>query len=134
MPASDLSLSIHNPLVVYSSLALYGLLTVVLIAYVQAKFRTAAKALRLLQAEWHTAQSKHETFVGDAKEKLSKLNAPPTSTNALPSRTRAITLDTRHQIVSMAKRGMRTNDITRACGLQEGEIEVILGMARLARL
>ena len=133
MPVNDLSLSIHNPLVVYTSLALYGLLTVVLIAYVHAKFRTATKALRLLRAEWQSVQSNHETFVGDAKEKLSKLKAPLTSTNALPSRARAVRLDARHQIVSMAKRGMRTSDIARVCSLQEGEIEVILGVARLER-
>ena len=134
MPASDLSLSIRNTIFVYSALALYGLLTVVLIAYVHAKFRTAAKSLKLVQSEWQTAQSKHDTFVGDAQEKLSKLRATPAAATVLPPRTSAIGPDARRQIVAMAKRGMKTNDIARNCGLHEGEVEVILGMARLERL
>ena len=134
MQASDLSLSIRNTIFVYSALALYGLLTVVLIAYVHAKFRTAAKSLKLVQSEWQTAQSKHDTFVGDAQEKLSKLRATPAAATVLPPRTSAIGPDARRQIVAMAKRGMKTNDIARNCGLHEGEVEVILGMARLERL
>ena len=41
-----------------------------------------------------------------------------------------IGLDVRNQIVTMAKRGIKANDIARTCGLQEGEVDVILGMAR----
>jgi hypothetical protein len=131
--ASDLSLSIRNPLLVYGLLALYGLLTVALMSYVHSKFRASAKALSKLQTDWQSAQSNHATFIGVAQEKLSKLSAPPTPAIASVPKSGGIGLEMRHQIVSMAKRGMRTLDIARACGLTEGEAEVILSMARLER-
>ena len=50
MQANDLNLSIHSPILIYSFLALYGLMTVTLLVYVQSKFRHAAKVLQALQA------------------------------------------------------------------------------------
>src|SRR5438034_8069447 len=73
VPANDLSLSIHSPVLIYSFLAAYGLLTILMFMYVRAKFRSAAKTLNLLQAEWQSARSTHESFVGAAHEQLSKL-------------------------------------------------------------
>jgi hypothetical protein len=129
MLANELNLSIHNPILVYSFLGLYGVLMLMLIAYVHARFRTAAKALKLLQTEWQNAESKHANFVGIAQEQLSKLTVP-----ALPlSSSNGIASEVRNQIVAMAKRGSSANDIARTCGLQEGEVDVILGMARLQR-
>jgi len=131
---SDLSLSVRNPILVYSLLTLYGLLTIFLIVYVHRKFRTAAKTLKVLETQWQSAESKHANFVGDAQEKLSKFAAPaPGQQSPVAARNGGVGLDMRNQIVSMAKRGMRAGDIARACGLQEGEIEVILGMARLGK-
>src|SRR5262245_41759428 len=127
--ANDSSLSIHNPILVYLFLGLYGLLMLLLVAYVHARFRTAAKALKVLQIEWQSAESKHTTFVGVAHEQLSKLSVP-----AMPlSRSNGIGSEVRNQIVAMAKRGSTSNDIARTCGLREGEVDVILGMARLQR-
>jgi hypothetical protein len=116
---------------VYSFLGVYGLLMLWLIAYVHARFRTAAKMLKLLQAEWQSAESKHSDFVGIAQERLTKLSARPPATPL--ARTGGIGFDLRNQIVAMAKRGIKANDIARNCGLQEGEVDVILGMARLKR-
>jgi hypothetical protein len=45
----------------------------------------------------------------------------------------AVGFDTRNQVVAMAKRGIGLNDIARSCGLHEGEVEILLGMARLLR-
>jgi hypothetical protein len=125
----------RNPLLVYLCLALYGILTVMLIAYVHAKFRTASKVLKLLQTEWKSAESNHATFVGAAQEKLSQLSVPsrPAPAATPTTRTGNIGFEMRHQIVMMAKRGMKTYDIARTCGMPEGEIEVILGMVRLER-
>ena len=55
MLGNDLNLSIRNPILIYSFLALYGLLTVVILTYVHAKFRVASKTLKLLQTEWMSA-------------------------------------------------------------------------------
>ena len=131
--ASDLSLSMRNPFLVYVLLALYGLLTLILVSYVRSKFQAAAKALNKLHNDWQGAQSSHANFIDVAQEKLSKLSAPVTPVVASAPKSGGIGLEMRHQIVSMAKRGMRTLDIARACGLTEGEAEVILSMARLQR-
>ena len=131
MPANDLSLSIRNPILIYSFLALYGLLMVLIITYVHTRFRLAARTLELLQSEWQNAESKHSTFVGLAQEQLSKLKVQATVATA-PSG-RPVGFDLRNQVVAMAKRGIAVNDIARACGLQEAEVDVILGMARLQR-
>lgn len=132
MPANDLNLSIRNPILIYSFLALYGLLTVLILTYVHAKFRVATKTLKLLQTEWSSAESKHAHFVGIAQEQLSKLSAPgPAAAPVVPNA--AVGFDIRNQVVTMAKRGIALADIARNCGLHEGEIEVLLGMARLTK-
>jgi len=132
MLANDLSLSIHNPILIYSFLALYGLLTVLLITYVHAKFRTATRTLKLLETQWQTAESRHAGFVGVAQEQLSKLAAVPAAP-AVPVRHSAVSFDLRNQVVTMAKRGIAATDIARSCGLSEGEVEVVLGMVRIQR-
>jgi hypothetical protein len=133
--ANDLNLSIHNSILVYSLLAAYGLVTALVLTYVHSKFRVAAKTLKLLQNEWTSAESKHSSIVGVAQEQLSKLSGPaPAVAVAAPvMRTASLNFDTRNQVVTMAKRGIGITDISRNCGLHEGEVEVLLGMARLGR-
>src|SRR5712692_10480746 len=90
--ANDLNLSIHNPILIYSFLALYGMLTVLILTYVHAKFRTATKTLKLLTTEWQGAESRHAGFVGAAHEQLSKLTvAAPVP--ARPVRNVAVNFD-----------------------------------------
>lgn len=133
MLANDLNLSIHNPLLIYSFLALYGLLTVVILLYVSSRFRGANRTLKALQAEWAKAESNHSDFVGAARQHLAKLSTPP-PTPALPvARTTVVGFDVRNQVGAMAKRGIGIADIARNCGLHEGEVEVLLGMTRLAK-
>jgi hypothetical protein len=129
---SDLSPLIRNPLLVYSFLAVYGLMFLLLATYVHAKFRMASKTLKLLQTEWQSAESKHASLTDVAQEHLSKLSAPPPAPTPLVRNT-GIGFDIRNQILNMARRGITVNDIARKCGMQEGEVDVILGMARLQR-
>jgi hypothetical protein len=132
MLANDLSLSIHNPILIYSFLALYGLLTVLMLTYVHSRFRTASKTLKLLETQWQSAESRHAGFVGAAHQQLSKLAiAPPPQ--PLPMRHTAVNFDLRNQVVAMAKRGIAGPEIARSCGLNEGEVEVVLGMVRIQR-
>jgi hypothetical protein len=119
-------------MLIYVFLALYGVLTVVILTYVHSKFRLATRALQLLQTEWQTAESRHAGFVGAAKEQLSKL-AEPAPAPALPLRKADVNGNVRHQVVAMAKRGIGPIEIGRSCGLHEGEVEVVLGMARLQK-
>jgi len=133
--ANDLSLSIRNPILIYSFLALNGLLTVLIVTYVHVKFRAATRALKSLQSEWTSAESTHSSFVGVAQEQLARLAAPPKPTiTALPAaRGASVGFDVRNQVVAMAKRGIEIAVIARNCGLHEGEVEVLLGMARLTK-
>jgi len=134
VPANDLNLSIHNPILIYSFLALYGVLTVVVLSYVHAKFRFATKTLHMLQTQWASADSRHAGFVGKAQEQISKLSVAPVSVPVpAPGPKASIGLDMRNQVVSMAKKGFATPEIARVCNLAEGEVEVLLGMARLLR-
>jgi hypothetical protein len=114
-------------------LALYGVITLVIAMYVRAKFRVASKTLNLLKTEWDTAESRHADFVGVAQQQISKLAVPPPPAPVPAARPAVVGFDTRNQVVAMAKRGIGLNDIARACGLSEGEVEVLLGMARLQR-
>ena len=132
MPVNDSSLSIHNPILIYSFLALYGLLTVMILTYVHAKFRTTARALKMLATEWENAESRHAGFVGAAQKQLSKLAAVP-PVPVQPARSTSVNSDLRNQVVAMAKRGISVPDIARSCGLHEGEVEVVLGMVRIQR-
>ena len=131
--ANGLNLSIDSPVLIYSFLALYGLITVLLITYVHARFRTAAKTLKLLQAQWTSAESQHSSFVGIAQEKLSKLAVQTPSSSQAVARGGAIAQDVRNQIAALGNRGVSSIDIARTCGLDEGEVEVILGAARLKK-
>ena len=132
MPANDLSLSMHDPVLIYGFLALYGLITIVIVTYVRAKFRVANKTLKLLTTEWAAAESRHAGFVGAAQQQISKLAAAPPASQPVV-RSAAVGFDTRNQVVAMAKRGISVPDIAKASRLHEGEVEVLLGMARLQR-
>ena len=131
MQANDLNLSIHSPILIYSFLALYGLMTVTLLVYVQSKFRHAAKVLQALQAEWSSADTRHAGFVGKAQEQIAKLSTPTPATN--PVKTSSVNVDIRNQIVAMGKKGFTATEIAKTCGMQEGDVEVLLGMARLQK-
>lgn len=132
MLANDSNLSLHNPILIYSLFVLYGLLTVLILTYVYAKFRVATKTLNLLQTEWSAAESRHAGFVGAAQEHLSKLTVPA-PVPAVAVRHAPVNFDVRNQVVAMAKRGIAPAEIGRVCGLHEGEVEVLLGMVRLQR-
>lgn len=133
MLANDLNLSIHSPILIYSFLTLYGVVTAAVLTYVHAKFRIATKTLNLLKSEWDSAESRHAGFVGAAQQQISKLAVATPPAAPVVVRHAAVGFDTRNQVVAMAKRGMNISDIGRACGLHEGEVEVLLGMARLQR-
>ena len=128
MLAKDLNPLMLNPIVIYTALAVHGLILMLVVAYVHSKFRTAGRSLNALKVEWNTAESKHSGFVGKAQEQISKL-----AESAPPARSSAVTVDTRRQVLAMGKRGIGTSDIARSCGMPEGDVDVLLGMSRLQR-
>ena len=131
MQANDLSLSAHNPILIYSLLAFYGLLTVIMLVYVQTRFRHANRMLKVLATEWTTADTRHAGFVGKAQEQIAKLSVP--APVPVVSKSATVNFDTRNQVVAMGKKGFGAAEIAKTCGLQEGDVEVLLGMSRLQK-
>ncbi len=131
MQANDLSLSAHNPMLIYTVLALYGLLTIAVLAYVRTRFRTATGILKTLQVEWDNAESRHAGFVGKAQEQIAKLAVPAPVVAAVKNV--GLSFDLRNQVVAMGKKGFKSLEIARSCGLHEGEVDVLLSMARLQK-
>jgi len=127
----DLSLSVHNPMLIYTVLALYGLLTIAVLAYVRTRFRTATGILKTLQVEWDNADSRHAGFVGKAQEQIAKLAVPAPVVAAVKNV--GLSFDLRNQVVAMGKKGFKPLEIARSCGLHEGDVDVLLSMARLQK-
>jgi hypothetical protein len=127
--ANVLSLSMHNPILIYSFLALYGVLTLMVLAYVHMRFRSAAKMLQMLQTQWASADSRHAGFVGKAQEQISKL-AVPVAVAPVVKKT-PVSFDMRNQVIALGKKGLSVVEIAKSCGMQEGDVDVLLGMARL---
>ena len=67
-----------------------------------------------------------------AQEQLSKLSTPPAKPTPV-AKAAGLAPDVRNRVVAMANRGNTLTDIAQSCSLQEGEVDVILGMARLER-
>jgi hypothetical protein len=128
--ANSLSPSMFNPILIYSFLAVYGVLTLMLLFYVHTRFRTAARVLTTLKTEWNSAETRHSGFLGKAQDHILRLTIPA-PVAAPPVKHAQVNFDMRNQVVVMGKKGFNPIEIAKACGLQEGEVDVLLSMARL---
>jgi DNA-directed RNA polymerase specialized sigma24 family protein len=130
------SLLTLNPIIVNLELGLYGLLFVCIFIYVHAKFRKADRLLKGLKKEWDGAESKHAGLIQVAQHRISRLGAEAEVVKpglAAPTVSQAVPPDTRNQVTAMGRRGIPVSDIARSCGLPEGEVDVLLSMARMQR-
>jgi hypothetical protein len=126
---NELSRLTPNPLVIYAALAVYGMILLMVVAYVYAKFRTANRMLKVLKQDWAHAETKHTGFIDQAREQITRLRPPTISQTTMPSD--AINGDLRNQIITMGRKGMAANEIARSCGIPEGDVDVMLGLARI---
>lgn len=134
MSANALNQLTLNPIIVYAMLALYGLLFVYMFLYLHNRFRTSSRVLSLLKNDWADAESKHSDLVETAQDRISRLSVEiPARVQAQPPVIRTVTSDTRTQVVAMGKRGLGVAEIARSTGLPEGEVDVLLGLARMLR-
>jgi DNA-directed RNA polymerase specialized sigma24 family protein len=132
--ANASSLLTLNPIIVYATLGLYGLLFAFMFVYLHSRFRTSSRVLSLLKTDWAHADSKHSELVGTAQERIARLSIEiPARAQAEPQLMKAVTADTRTQVVAMGKRGLGLPEIARNTGLPEGEVDVLLGLARMQR-
>jgi DNA-directed RNA polymerase specialized sigma24 family protein len=123
-----------NPIIVYATLALYGLLFALMFLYLHNRFRMSSRVLSLLKNDWATAESRHSDLVGTAQERIARLSVEiPARAQAEPQQMKTVTADTRTQVVVMGKRGLGLAEIARNTGLPEGEVDVLLGLARMQR-
>ena len=134
MSVNALSLLTLNPIIVNLELGLYGLLLVCVFAYVHVKFRKAGRALAALQKDWASAESMHTGLLESAQNRITKLAVEPSSVKPYATSAAPVTVDTRSQVTAMGRRGFPVSEIARSCGLPEGEVDVLLGMARMQRL
>ena len=58
-------------------------------------------------------------------------STPTPATN--PVKASSVNIDIRNQVVAMGKKGFTATEIAKTCGMQEGDVEVLLGMARLQK-
>ena len=134
--ANASSLLTLNPIIVNLELGLYGLLFVCIFIYVHTKFRKADRLLKGLKKDWDGAESNHAGLLQVAQHRISRLGAVSEATvpaAAAPSVSQAVPPDTRNQITAMGRRGIPVPEIARSCGLPEGEVDVLLSMARMQR-
>src|SRR5580704_11207006 len=88
-----------NPVFVYATLGVYGLLIGALVVYVYRKFNGANMLLKSLSQDWASAENSHKSLLDQAKEHVSKLTIPapapaPAVSAAGP---RSVTFDIRNQ-------------------------------------
>jgi len=101
--------------------------------FVHVKFRKADRLLQALKKEWDGAETKHASLVDFAQRRITKMVAEPSVVKPSPVPTSTVTTDTRNQVTAMGKRGISVAEISRSCGLPEGEVDVLLSMARMQR-
>jgi DNA-directed RNA polymerase specialized sigma24 family protein len=130
--ANASSLLTLNPIIVYATLALYGLLFVLTFLYLHTRFRAAKQVLALVKTDWEAAQSQHMGLVQSAQSQLARMPAQAAKKRE-PAPVARIATDTRSQVVAMGRKGMATPEIARSMGLPEGEVDVLLGLARMQR-
>ena len=136
MSVNASSLLTLNPTIVNLELGLYGLLFVCVFIYVHMKFRKADSLLKALKKEWDGAESKHAGLIQFAQHRITRLGAGPDVVKpfpAVPSTSQAVPPDIRNQVAAMGRRGIPVSEIARSCGLPEGEVDVLLSMARMQR-
>jgi hypothetical protein len=119
-----------NPVLVYIALGVYGVILLLVVAYVHAKFSAAARTLQMLSQDWNSAASKHAGFIDKAQEQITRLAAPAPAVPA-PVSSEPLHGDVRNQVVTLGNKGMATTEIARSCGLPEGEVDVMLGLAKI---
>lgn len=123
-----------NPIVIYSTLAFYGLIIVAVLLYVYRKFSGASLLLQSLQNDWASAEFNHSKLLDQAKEHVTKLSVPaPVASSAVSTTPRSVSFDTRNQVIAMGRKGFSAADISRACSMPEADVDVLLGFARIQR-
>ena len=88
-------------------------------------------ALTTLDREWQDAQANFFKIADVARQQIGSMeSAAPGVGIGQPAG--EISLDLRHQVTAMGKRGKNSSEIARTAGLTEAEVDVLLGMSRIA--
>ena len=126
MPTKMFLISMADEIGIYLALGLCGLSIVFLALHVQRKFVRASGALTTLNTEWEDAQAQFSNLAQAAQRQMGHARKP-----APPEPTGEISAGLRSRITAMGRNGAPAEEIARASGLSEAEIEVLLGMSRV---
>lgn len=133
MSVNALSQLTPNPLIVSAALVLYGFLFVGVFFYIRSKFRKAGRVLDTLKTDWASAESMHADLFENAQDRITSLAVEPAAMNSFAPVATPVTANTRNQVTAMGRKGLSVPEIARSCGLPEGEVDVLLSMARMQR-
>ncbi len=123
-------LSMPDAIGIYLALALCGLAIIFLTIHVQYRFACARGALTTLNREWENAEAQFTNLAEIAQQKIGRLeNVPGGAISQEPGA--SIDSGIRNQVTAMSRSGAAARDIARTAGLNEADIDVILGMSRV---
>lgn len=112
---------------VYIVLGVCVLLTGASLLLVSAEFRRTSRMLAALKQEWSTAETQFGSLAEEARQRLGTLKTVNPVTQPSP----ALSVDVRSRVQAMARRGVPVAEISRSSGLNEAEVEVLIGLSRL---
>ena len=124
-------LSTPDKIGIYLSLVLCGLSIILLAFHVRRKFVRASGALKTLNREWQDAQANFFKIADVARQQIGSMESAAPSVGIVQP-AGEISFDLRNQVTAMGKRGKDSSEIARTAGLIEAEVDVLLGMSRIA--
>ena len=130
MPTKVFLPSMPDEIGIYLALGLCGLSIIFLALHVQRRFVRASGALTNLNREWEDAQARFFKIAEAAQSQIGSLETEP----QLVSRQNPsgeISFGVRNQVIAMGKSGSTAGEIARSAGLDEAEVNVLLGMSRV---
>jgi hypothetical protein len=95
------------------------------------KFRRTSQLFESFQRQWTEAESRHQTLLTEARERVHNIVTPPPDTLLFQPRRPSLNSEARSHVVNMSRNGASAGDIARTCGIPESAVHVVLGMARL---
>ncbi len=134
MPTNVYLPSMPDQIGIYLALGLCGLSIIFLALHVQRKFVRASGALTALNREWEDAQARFFKIAEAAQKQIGSLEIEPHLVGRQVSRQESsgeISFAVRNRVIAMGKSGATPGDIARSAGLEEAEVNVLLGMSRV---
>ena len=106
---------------------LHGYLSRRLFRNVRKGLQECTGAVESLNSRMETLEKSHRDSLAQVKEHTRRLTAKPLPPSAPPD-SRRFGIDKKHQVVSLAKKGLGSADISRRLRIYQGEADLVLGL------